>query len=144
LRKLVQAYGPPIPTCIPGLTHIFPGPNILANANLGAVGIPFPKAAAINAFARMVATGHITFEAQTSLEDTVKRIRSVAGTSDMTAQYIAMRAFGEPDAFPVPDAVLNGMLKPDPKQKAPELSQIIGAWRPWRGYAAMAIWTTHE
>ena len=63
------------------------------------------------------------------------------GIGDWTAQYIAMRALGEPDAFPAADlgiikALQEGGTRPTPKQ----VRRRAEAWRPWRAYAAIYLW----
>jgi 3-methyladenine DNA glycosylase/8-oxoguanine DNA glycosylase len=54
-----------------------------------------------------------------------------------TAQYVAMRALGEPDAFPSADV---GLLRALGLRSSRELEQRSEAWRPWRAYAAMYLW----
>jgi 3-methyladenine DNA glycosylase/8-oxoguanine DNA glycosylase len=52
----------------------------------------------------------------------------VPGVGESTSQYVALRAFRRPDAFPADD---------------PTLHDVAGAserWRPWRAYAAMHVW----
>ena len=53
----------------------------------------------------------------------------------------AMRAFGEPDAFPSSDL---GLRKAAGNGHGPvasrELELMARKWRPWRAYAAMALW----
>jgi len=64
------------------------------------------------------------------------------GIGEWTAQYIAMRAFGEPDAYPADDLGLRKALstngRPATKREA---EQEAEAWRPWRAYAVMHLWT---
>jgi AraC family transcriptional regulator of adaptative response / DNA-3-methyladenine glycosylase II len=56
------------------------------------------------------------------------------------AQYIAMRAFGEPDAFPSKDLVLRRKLSgKKPLLSSEQTLTIAEGWRPWRAYAAMNI-----
>jgi AraC family transcriptional regulator of adaptative response / DNA-3-methyladenine glycosylase II len=52
-------------------------------------------------------------------------------------QYIAMRALGEPDAFPASDL---GLLRASGVKTAKELEELSSRWRPWRAYAAMQLW----
>ncbi|MGB7331985.1 MAG: hypothetical protein WBD25_11385, partial [Terriglobales bacterium] len=54
-----------------------------------------------------------------------------------TAQYVAMRALGEPDAFPSSDL---GLLRAMSIENSRELENRAEAWRPWRAYAAMYLW----
>jgi AraC family transcriptional regulator of adaptative response / DNA-3-methyladenine glycosylase II len=121
----VRTFGRPVKTSIPGLTHIFPGPEDLAEASLGDAGIREAPASSIKALARAVLQGDLTFEASINLQDALARVRAVPGISQPVADYLAMRAFGEPDAFPLPTATV---------RHTPE------CWRPWRAYAAMHLY----
>jgi AraC family transcriptional regulator of adaptative response / DNA-3-methyladenine glycosylase II len=73
-----------------------------------------------------------------------ERLCRIPGMGPWTASYIAMRALGEPDAFPASDlglrrgfAALNG----DGLPTAAELENHSELWRPWRSYAAMHLWS---
>ncbi len=57
-------------------------------------------------------------------------IQSIAGIGPWTAQYVAMRALRDPDAFPETDLALR------------EHARSAAAWSPWRAYAAMHLWRT--
>jgi 3-methyladenine DNA glycosylase/8-oxoguanine DNA glycosylase len=61
------------------------------------------------------------------------------GIGPWTANYIAMRALGDPDAFPASDL---GLLKAAGLSSQHRLAEIAEAWRPWRSYAAMYLWET--
>ena len=125
LARLVRAYGKPARTSTPGLTHLFPAPEDLGEADLAIAGIGDKPAKAIRALARATLRGELRFEASMNLQDAIARVRVVPGISPAMAEYIAMRAFGEPDAFPVTAAKF-----PHPPE----------SWRPWRAYAAMLLW----
>lgn len=74
-----------------------------------------------------------------------RRERALIGTSPeyatwletWTAQYVAMRALGEPDAFPSGDL---GLLRAMALENSRELEYQAETWRPWRAYAAMYLW----
>ncbi|MGC1227302.1 MAG: hypothetical protein WA859_12535, partial [Candidatus Sulfotelmatobacter sp.] len=51
--------------------------------------------------------------------------------------YVAMRALGDPDAFPSADL---GLLHATASSTSRDLEQRARAWRPWRAYAAMYLW----
>jgi AraC family transcriptional regulator of adaptative response / DNA-3-methyladenine glycosylase II len=122
IRRLVSVFGRPVETPVEGLTQLFPRPNILMKADLeGKIGLRTDYATSIRSFAGFVSMGQLTFDAPTTLENTVSRLFAVPNLTFSAAQYIAMRAFGEPDAFPV--------NKPQGER-----------WRPWGAYAAMHMW----
>ena len=134
--RLVEKFGRPFPTNS-SLTHIFPAPAALAEADVGSVGLPRNRAEAIRRFARAVSEGTISFGPFPDPEDFMSRLRELPGIGDWTAQYIAMRALGIPDAFPASDlGLLRGASMDDPR----ELARRSEAWRPWRAYAAMYLW----
>src|SRR6185295_16113474 len=87
----------------PRLTHLFPRAEVLAEADIAAIGMPRARAETIRALAAAVAKGELVLDASRGLDEAVARLRSLPGLGEWTAQYIAMRAFGEPDAFPSGD-----------------------------------------
>ena len=68
---------------------------------------------------------------------TIDALRAIPGIGDWTAQYVAMRALNEPDAFPSGDLVLRRMAG---DCSARELERRSERWRPWRAYAVMLLW----
>jgi AraC family transcriptional regulator of adaptative response / DNA-3-methyladenine glycosylase II len=50
---------------------------------------------------------------------------------------IAMRALGDPDAFPESDM---GVVKAARDLGITDLSDRAAAWRPWRSYATHYLW----
>lgn len=144
--RLVQRFGIAIrPTDglgrFDGLTHRFPPPEGLADADLTVIGIPRARAETIRALAVAVCTGSLILDAANGLEDAVNRLRAIPGIGEWTAQYIAMRAYGEPDAFPAGDLGLrHALANGSGTVSAAELARRAEAWRPWRAYAAMYLW----
>jgi AraC family transcriptional regulator of adaptative response / DNA-3-methyladenine glycosylase II len=128
LSELIRTFGKPIKTSVRSLTHTFPGPENLAEADLEEAGICSESARTIRALARAVLRRDLTFESSVSLQETTSRLRILPGISGPMADYIAMRAYGEPDAFPAPA----GMAERDTEN-----------WRPWRAYAAMYLFGGH-
>lgn len=139
--RLVRAFGQPFPA--PGsLTHLFPTAEVLAKADCRTIGIPGARAETIQALARAVSNGKINFEGIVDSEEFLLRLCEVPGIGRWTAQYIAMRALGEPDAFPSGDL---GLLRALGISNGRELENRAESWRPWRAYAAMYLWTVaHE
>ena len=121
------------------LTHIFPAPEVLADADLTSVGLTTKRAETIRALARAVCQGQIRFEGVNASEALLARLTEIPGIGSWTAQYVAMRALGEPDAFPTGDL---GLLLALGLSNPRELESRAEAWRPWRSYASMYLWTT--
>ena len=134
--RLVQAFGERIADAAEGLTHLFPTPERLASAPVERIGLPRARAKSIRSLARSVA---ILRDAPGSLDALLERVRSLPGVGPWTAHYLAMRAFGEADAFPAGDLVLR---KASGEPSSAALERRAAAWRPWRAYAAMHLWSS--
>jgi AraC family transcriptional regulator of adaptative response / DNA-3-methyladenine glycosylase II len=125
----------------PQLTCFFPSAEELKGSDLDAMGMPARRAKTIQTLARAVADGELSFGVHGSLESFIGRLIAIPGIGDWTAQYIAMRALGEPDAFPASDLGIVKALQQG--ERRPTLKQILQraeSWRPWRAYAAMSLW----
>ena len=134
--KLVSSFGKPF-SAANRLTHLFPAPEVLADANLASIGMPGARAETIRALARAVRDGKIKFEGVVDSDAFLNRLCEIPGIGKWTAQYVAMRALREPDAFPSSDI---GLLRAMSLESSRELENRAEAWRPWRAYAAMYLW----
>jgi AraC family transcriptional regulator of adaptative response / DNA-3-methyladenine glycosylase II len=124
------------------ITHLFPAPEILADANLADVGLTKARAETIRLLARSVRDGRISFDGIVDCESFLERLQEIPGIGRWTAQYVAMRALGEPDAFPTGDLALLSALQ---SKSWAEVARRAEAWRPWRAYATMYLWSRpHE
>jgi AraC family transcriptional regulator of adaptative response / DNA-3-methyladenine glycosylase II len=144
--RLVAAHGVPISSADRQLTHVFPTPNVLAIADLTALGLPKSRAATLSAIAVAAVADPDLFGATRSLEEAVRRLRAIRGIGEWTAQYIALRQLREPDAFPATDIGLMRALV-DRRGRRPSASELLTRaepWRPWRAYAAQYLWASAE
>lgn len=116
----------------------FPDAATLASRDPANFGVPSARAAAVLALSRAVADGHVHFRAGQSLDAFVATLVELPGIGPWTAHYIAMRALGHPDAFPVGDLTVRRALG-NPRTRD-ELA-IAEHWRPWRAYAVLHLWT---
>jgi len=142
-KRITEKYGQAIDTSLDGLTHVFPTPYALSTAHLEAVGVPKRRSKSIQALAKAVHEGVLRLDGSPSLDEALCGLRAIPGVGTTTADYIAMRVYREPDAFPANDrrlrtvASLNGGAL-----AAHELEALAERWRPWRAYAAMCLWET--
>ena len=139
--RIVERVGTPVPGLEAlGLTHTFPEPATLAQADLDDIGMPGARASAIKAFAAAVDKGDVALDGRLPLDDLVAAICAVPGLGPWTASYIALR-LGEPDAFPAADLGLRRAANPgaDPLTTS-DLAARAEAWRPHRGAAALRLW----
>ncbi|NOT35205.1 MAG: DNA-3-methyladenine glycosylase 2 family protein [Candidatus Eisenbacteria bacterium] len=123
------------------LTHVFPTPHAVGQANLDKLGLPQSRIDALQGMARAVADGSLVLAAPEGVDAFVEHFSRLPGIGRWTAEYVAMRALAEPDAFPAGDLgvrkalAMNGRLPSERETRA-----IAEAWRPWRAYAALALW----
>jgi 3-methyladenine DNA glycosylase/8-oxoguanine DNA glycosylase len=122
---------------------VFPPAEALADADLSKIGMPGARSRAIGALARAVASGAVTLDGSRPLAESMAELESLPGVGPWTAAYVAMRALGEPDAFPAGDlgvrralAARNGALPSIAEARA-----RADQWRPWRAYATLHLWT---
>ncbi|HYR27125.1 MAG TPA: DNA-3-methyladenine glycosylase 2 family protein, partial [Thermoanaerobaculia bacterium] len=125
-----------------GLTHLFPSAAVLREADVASIGMPRARGATISAIAAAALDDPTLFDSSQEPAAAIARLRAIPGIGEWTAQYIAMRALHGGDAFPAGDVALqralaNGHGRPS----ARELEARAEAWRPWRAYAALHLWT---
>ncbi len=109
-----------------------------AAERLGELGVIAQRARAICALAQAVCSGEVSLRPGADLESEARELGSIKGIGDWTVQYLLMRAYGYPDAFPSSDL---GVLGGFPTLKPRELAKLSQAWSPWRSYAVMSLWT---
>ena len=138
-RAWSPAPAAPIAGGTDGLTHLFPSPAALAAADLDGLGLTGARVAALQALARAVAERRARFRRAGGGSHAA--LAALPGFGAWTAQYVALRALGEPDAFPAADLVLRRMAAGGgPPLTARALEARAEAWRPWRGYAVLHLW----
>jgi AraC family transcriptional regulator of adaptative response / DNA-3-methyladenine glycosylase II len=125
-----------------GLSRLFPDPARLVGRDIAAIGMPRARGAAIAGLAEAAHADKRLFEVGGTLEEATARLTALPGIGEWTAQYIALRAFREPDAFPHADlGLLRAMADSEGRRPSPaELLARAEAWRPWRAYAAQHLW----
>lgn len=141
--RLVALCGRPLPKRLarPGLTHVFPSPYDLAEADVARVGLPRARAAALRNFARAVADGSFVLAAPRGLAEFEERLTALPGFGPWTAHVVALRAFGEGDAFPEGDL---GLVKAMERAGVPRrrIAARAERWRPYRAYATLHLWAS--
>lgn len=139
--RLVERFGTPLEEPDGELTHVFPAPETLADADLGGIGLVAARAAAVRELSRAVCDGAVTLDSLTGLDEFCEQMTRLPGIGQWTAHYIAMRALREPDALPASDLGLRRAAGDGDKPiTEAQLNGRAEAWRPWRAYAAMHLW----
>ncbi len=138
--RVAERFGQPLETPFPGLRRMFPAADALAAATedeIAPLGMPGARARAVTALAQAVAGGGLRLEPAGDVEAAMGRLQELPGIGDWTAQVLAMRVLGWPDAFPAGDLGVRTALG---GVSAAEAERRAERWRPWRAYAAMHLW----
>lgn len=125
-----------------GLSRLFPTPQRLMRARLGNIGLVRSRAETIRRVAAAVHHGELQFDLAQDPSAFVDAMTAIRGVGDWTAQYVAMRALKNPDAFPGSDLGLIKAIEYPGRVTAKELMTRAEEWRPWRAYAALLLWST--
>ena len=128
-----------------GLTHLFPEPAAIADADLAALAVPAARRGALSNLARALAGGEIALDPGADREEAERQLVALHGIGAWTASYVAMRALGDPDAFLPSDLGVRRALarlgQPGDPASAAALAE---RWRPWRAYAVQHLWAAQE
>jgi AraC family transcriptional regulator of adaptative response / DNA-3-methyladenine glycosylase II len=147
--QLVALHGRTVPKPFlihPDLSHVFPSARQLASAASIGLGMPTARLAALKALAQAAQADPNLFRPFGSIEEAVTRLRAIRGIGEWTAQYIALRAIREMDAFPATDVgLLRSVAAMDGEESTPaNLLSRAESWRPWRAYAAQHLWAAES
>jgi AraC family transcriptional regulator of adaptative response / DNA-3-methyladenine glycosylase II len=142
-RRFVNTFGEPIVTPTPELNRLSPLPARVAASSVDAIaphGIVAARCRSIIALAKGQGSGDLCLDSgvHRDPDGSIRRLAEIPGIGQWTAHYIAMRALRWPDAFPKEDIAVRKKLGGVTAREADELSQ---AWRPWRSYAVMHLWS---
>jgi len=141
LGRIAQRFGEPLPEPLGTVVRVFPTPARLADAPRDVLGMPRGRADAIVEVARAVESGELDLSGEADLTATRERLRAIRGVGAWTEEYVAMRALGDRDAFPVTDlGVRRGFRRlglPDDERSMLEHAE---RWRPWRAYGVIHLW----
>jgi AraC family transcriptional regulator, regulatory protein of adaptative response / DNA-3-methyladenine glycosylase II len=137
-HRLVDAFGMRIPGFQTAsgaqLTHAFPDAAQLANAGAAAIakiGLPSKRAETLHRLAAASADGKLSL-ARGAIAAGRAALAEIPGIGPWTIEYVAMRALGDPDAYPASDIALINALG----RKGETLEHL----KPWRAYAAIRLW----
>jgi AraC family transcriptional regulator of adaptative response / DNA-3-methyladenine glycosylase II len=146
-RRLVEAYGTPINDANGVLTHAFPEVSQLAEIDPAHLAFPKSRQRTLIALIRGLADGEIVLGPGCDWNRAREQLLALPGVGPWTAEVIAMRGLGDPDAFPASDLGVQLAAKAlGLPSDVRALTEHSGRWRPWRAYATQHLWTAldHE
>jgi AraC family transcriptional regulator of adaptative response / DNA-3-methyladenine glycosylase II len=143
--RLVRGYGTTVEDLDGGLTHAFPTIAQLSRLDPDTLALPAARRHTLLTLIEALASGELVLAPGTGLAATRRLLMALPGFGPWTVEVIAMRALGDPDAFPASDlGVLRAGRALGLADSAAELMRVSDAWRPWRSYAVQYLWATGE
>ncbi|WP_431988307.1 AlkA N-terminal domain-containing protein [Streptomyces parvulus] len=141
--RLVTAHGDPVDDPEGGLTHLFPSTAALAAVDPQTLAMPRTRRATLTTLVARLADGSVNLGVECDWADTRARLLALPGFGPWTADVIAMRALGDPDAFLPTDLGVRRAAGDLGLPSTPAaLTARAAAWRPWRAYAVQYLWAT--
>jgi AraC family transcriptional regulator, regulatory protein of adaptative response / DNA-3-methyladenine glycosylase II len=141
--RLVARVGTPLATDDGVLTHLFPTPAAIAATDLGGMGLTTARARTIVRLAEALDSGEVVLDPGADREVARRSLVALPGVGPWTAEYIAMRALGDPDAFLASDLGVRRAIERLGGDGSPTaVTALAERWRPWRAYALIHLWGT--
>jgi AraC family transcriptional regulator of adaptative response / DNA-3-methyladenine glycosylase II len=141
--RLTAALGVPLPEPDGALTHAFPRAEAIAGAAPDALPLPRSRARALVGLCAALADGALALDPGADRARARAELVTLHGIGPWTAEYVAMRALGDPDAFPAADlGVRRALERLGRPGDAPAAEALAEPWRPWRAYAVQHLWAS--
>jgi AraC family transcriptional regulator of adaptative response / DNA-3-methyladenine glycosylase II len=149
LGRLARAYGKPLTTAGASgdraLTHLFPDAETIASLDPAQLPMPRARGQAVVTLARALADGALDLDSGTDPDRAYSSLLALNGIGRWTASYILMRGLGHPDVMLIDDlGVQRAIAQLRQDAATPSASAVADAshaWRPWRSYAVMYLWS---
>ncbi len=137
--RLVAAYGEPLDLAGEHrVTHLFPAAEALAGIDPETIAMPRARGRALAAMAGALADGTIALDRSIDRGEVRAALLALPGIGPWTADYIALRALGDPDVFLPTDL---GVRHAAERLGIDDVSARSETWRPWRSYALIHLWS---
>ncbi|QWF24682.1 helix-turn-helix domain-containing protein [Nocardioides sp. LMS-CY] len=142
-ERLVAEHGRPLARPVDGLTHLFPDAATLAGLDPEDLPMPRARGRALIELCAALADGTIALDRGPDRDDVRRALLAIPGIGPWTADYVALRALGHPDVFLPTDVGIRNALRSLGRDPV-EAVGLAEGWRPWRSYAQMYLWQTHN
>lgn len=128
-----------------GLSHVFPSPEELQELDPELLAMPRTRQRAVSALVGALVDGTVELDPGADWRRARHHLAALPGIGPWSVELIAMRALGDPDAFPATDM---GVLKGAEALELPVSPAALLAhsqrWQPWRSYAVQYLWATQD
>ncbi|MGI5253083.1 AlkA N-terminal domain-containing protein [Actinacidiphila glaucinigra] len=143
--RLVRAHGEPVADPGGGLTHLFPSPWALTGLDPESLAMPRTRRGTLTALVAALTEGSLDLDVGSDWEKARRQLEALPGFGPWSVEVVAMRALGDPDAFPATDLGVRAAAEKLGLPTTPAaLVRRAAAWRPWRAYAVQHLWATGD
>lgn len=139
--RLAATLGEPMADPEGGLNRLFPSPEVVAGAGPELLALPKARREAVLRLAEALASGAVDVGPGADRAETRRALLALPGVGPWTADVVAMRALGDPDAFPATDL---GVVLAARRLGLTRLTHHAERWAPWRAYAVQHLWSTGD
>jgi AraC family transcriptional regulator, regulatory protein of adaptative response / DNA-3-methyladenine glycosylase II len=141
--KLVDRHGAALPDdpSYDGPTRLFPRAGVLAALDPQDLPMPRARGRALVVLCEALAGGDVRLDRSADRGDVRQQLLALPGIGPWTADYIALRALGDPDVvLPTDVGVRRALTGLGVDASAAET--VARRWRPWRSYGLLHLWST--
>lgn len=143
--RLVADHGESLLTPVGGVTHLFPTAGALAHVDPQTLPMPASRGRALLGLAEALATGQVVLGPAVDRAEARERLLELPGIGPWTADYVALRALRDPDAFLPSDLGVRRALERLGLDGGPaNAARLAERWRPYRAYALMHLWASPQ
>jgi AraC family transcriptional regulator of adaptative response / DNA-3-methyladenine glycosylase II len=139
--RIVVALGEPLTRPMGAVTHTFPRPEALAEADPAVFPVPESRRRCIRSLSHALVNGDLVLDGAADREDARARLLALPGIGPWTADYIAIRVLRDPDIFLSTDLGVRRALQAlgqDPQRS----SSLASRWAPYRTHATQHLWAS--
>ncbi len=134
--RLVAGYGEQVARPAGSVTHLFPSASALAHADPDRLGMPSARGRALRSLAAALASGELGLDDGVDPDRAREQLLALPGIGPWTAEYVAMRALRDPDAFlPADLGVRRALAQLGQDGRPAAAARLAERWRPYRAYA---------
>jgi len=139
--RLTVSYGERLRAAVGSVTHLFPSAQALAGADPEQLAMPGARRRALLGLARALSGGELVLDAGADRSLARAQLLELPGIGPWTADYVAMRALRDPDAFLASDLGVRRALELLGRDSRPAAAAAVAErWRPYRAYALVQLW----
>jgi AraC family transcriptional regulator of adaptative response / DNA-3-methyladenine glycosylase II len=142
--RLVAGAGAPVDDPEGGLTRLWPSAEAVAAVDPEVLALPRARRATVLGLARALADGALRLDPAGDPEQARADLLALPGIGPWTAEVVALRALGDPDAFPATDLGVVLAARALGLGEGRALLERARRWAPYRAYAVQHLWAVGD